>query len=145
MKTRVVFGAELYELAHRITREAIESGRDPQAFMAPAILIGDRITCCDEGVVFVDDALRGIATIAPEGEGRDGTPTIVGVFVRHLDRRRGYGSVLLEAAVRRCLERGFQKIRIDTLTKGSKRVVDKLPPDLIAYLDVHDQSHITLF
>ncbi len=137
METKLVSGGELVELAHRITREAIDN-RDPLAFLAVAILIGDRIRCCDEGVVFVDDASRGLATISSEGEGYDGTPTIVGVFVRDPDRRHVCGVVLLEMAVRRCIERGFKKIRLDAITRGGKRVIAKLPAELREFLDIHD-------
>lgn len=140
METKIVSGAELRAVAHSILLEAV-TARDAQAFMATIVIGGDRIACCDEGIVFVDDPYRGIATIAPVGEwGSDGTPSIVGVFVRESERRRGNGYALLEATVRRCQERGFKRVHIDVLSKGIMRAVEKLPAEMRELLDVSDQS-----
>ncbi|HBV01360.1 MAG TPA: hypothetical protein DEF00_03135 [Candidatus Taylorbacteria bacterium] len=44
------------------------------------LFAGDRGNCCDEAVVvFEDNALVAIASIAPEGEAGSGEPTIVGL------------------------------------------------------------------
>lgn len=46
------------------------------------LLSGDRISCCDEGVIMEKEAkLVGVETIAPEGEEHSGQPTIVGLYV----------------------------------------------------------------
>lgn len=113
--------------------------------MSPAIgilFVGDRFACCDEGVgILVEGELVGIATIAPKGEaGSDGTPAIVGVFVARTHRGRGYGVALTQAAVERCRERGFTRVRVDVMSTGMKQSIARLPADLRALLDVYDQS-----
>lgn len=138
METRIVSGEEV----RRIADEIIVATHD---FLAVMIIGGERAWVCDEAIVFADDPLRGIGTIAPEGEGGSGQPTIVGVYVRPADRKRGYGLELFEAAIRRCLERGFNMIRVDALTKGGSALVKKLSPDLLAHLEVHDMSHLSPF
>ena len=137
MQTKIIDETELLHIAEQMLRIAI-SGGDSAMFVAVSILTGDRVTCCDEAVVFACDSLCGVATIAPLGEMGEGLPTIVGLYVRQTDRRKGYGSVLLEAAVRRCLDRGFEIIRIDAVTTGALRVIGKLPVDLQKRLEVHD-------
>ena len=136
METRVVAGVELHEVARSILLKAIAT-RDPQRFMATIVIGGDRIACCDEGVVFDDDPYRGVATIAPDGEfGGNGLPSILGVFVRATDRQRGYGTALFTAAVRRCIEQGFGRVHVDVLSEGMRHIVEKLPRDLRAVLEV---------
>jgi GNAT superfamily N-acetyltransferase len=140
METKVIVGYELRDIAHSILLGAVTC-RDPLALMAVTVIGGDRIACCDEGVVFVDDPYRGIATIAPEGEwGSDGTPSIVGIFVREVDRHQGYATVLTEAVVRRCVERGFARVHVDVLSRGVLRAIEKLPAELWDILEVVDQS-----
>jgi GNAT superfamily N-acetyltransferase len=116
-----------------------------EIFFAVMVIGGERAWVCDEAIVYAEDPLIGIATIAPEGEGGSGQPTIVGIYVRPADRKHGYGTALLAAAIRRCLERGFDNIRVDTLTKSGKKTVDKLPTELRVHLDIHDLSHLTPF
>lgn len=140
MKTRVVSGEELHKIVHAILLEAVTT-RDPQGFMAAIVIGGDRIACCDEAIVCDDDSHRGIATIAPEGEyGGTGMPTIVGVFVREADRRCGYGAELFAAAVRRCIERGFERVHVDVLSEGMRYLIEGLPADLRAVLEVEEYS-----
>jgi len=117
MQTRIIAGGKLRKIAGDLIRNAA-STQDLQAFMSACVIRGDRISCCDEGIVFADDPYRGIVTIAPQGElGSDGMPSIVGIFVRQEDRRQGYATTLFEEAIRRCVERGFQEIRIDVTSK----------------------------
>jgi len=151
-KIKIVSGRELHGLANRITRQMAndfnraKSIPDKLSFnVAFTLFTGDRIMCFDEGIVFARAPLRGMATIAQQGEQHDGQPTIVGVYVRLANRGKGFGSILLEAAVRRCLERGFDNIRVDAISRGGKRLIEKLPEELLAYLDVHDLSRFSLF
>jgi len=133
MRTEVIGGDDVV----RIANDIIVATEDALAII---VIGGERSVVCDEAIVFADDALIGMATIAQKGESGSGEPTIVGVYVRPADRKRGYGTLLLEAAVRRCRERGFERVRIDTLTKGGKKIVRKLSPELLAHIDLHDQS-----
>jgi GNAT superfamily N-acetyltransferase len=113
-----------------------------RARMLPAIgilFVGDRFHCCDEGVgVFAEGELVGIATIAPEGEQGSGEPTIVGLYVVPEYRRRGIGTELMRAAVERCRERGFARVRVDVMSTGAKKAVARLPEALREVLDIHD-------
>ena len=147
LKTKVVSGRDLNKIGDKITRRMADdfnrakSIPDKLSFSVSFTLFtGDRISCCDEGIVFARAPMRGVATIAPQGEMSDGQPTIVGVYVRLADRRKGFGSILLEAAVRRCLARGFDNIRVDAISRSGKRLVDKLSEELRAHLDIHDHS-----
>lgn len=133
MKTRIIIGDELARVAEAIIRETPE-------MLSIMVIGGDRIRCCDEGVVCADDPSCGIATIAPDGEMGSGKPTIVGLFVRPDARKKSVGTDLFEAAVRRCLERGFDRIHIDAMTKGMIRIIANMSPDLRVHLDVNDQS-----
>ena len=51
--------------------------------IAVALLLGgDRISCCDEGVIAEQEKkLVGVATIAPEGEEMSCQPTVVALYV----------------------------------------------------------------
>jgi GNAT superfamily N-acetyltransferase len=84
----------------------------------------------------------GVATIAPEGEMMSGRPTIVALYVLPEFRQRGYGKILLEAAVERCLERGFEKIRVDVMSSYAMRAINSLPTHLRDALDVRDQGDV---
>jgi ribosomal protein S18 acetylase RimI-like enzyme len=136
MATRVVSGDEFRSIVSKIADAAAKLG-DPQLMISIIVLTGDRITCCDEAIVFDDDPQRGIAIIASEGEEQSGQSTIVGVYVRPADRRKGHGAELLSAAVRRCIARGFDNIRVDVMSRASEGTVEKLPDVLPVHLDVH--------
>jgi len=100
---------------------------------------GDRISCVDEAVaVMVDGQIVGLATIAPNGESGSGKPTIVGAYVLPAFRGKGFGRQLLEFAIRRCLERGFMKIRLDVMSASVRYIVGFLPGELKSALDVVD-------
>ena len=97
-----------------------------------------------------------MATIAPYGEEHSpstinvarargeevsvGQPTIVALYVRKTHRRKDYGRLIMEATIRRSMERGFSKIRVDVLSKYAMRIVNSLPAELYAVLDVYDMS-----
>lgn len=107
-----------------------------------AILFGgDRLSCVDEILAaYEDEKFIGVVTISPEGEMRDGNPAIVALFVRKEHRMKGNGTKLLECAIRRMIERGLIPVRVDVLSKGAKRVIEKLSEDLRNALKINDQS-----
>ncbi|MBI2474543.1 MAG: GNAT family N-acetyltransferase [Candidatus Taylorbacteria bacterium] len=112
----------------------------------PTLFGGDRITCCDEAVIAeLEEKIIAIASIAPQGEMTSGQPTIVGLYTVRSFRRQGYGKTVMEAAVRRCLERGFTKIRVDAISKSAMKTVQSLPDELRVYLEVNDQSGLYSF
>jgi GNAT superfamily N-acetyltransferase len=99
---------------------------------------GDRLGVCDEGVAVKDDAgkILGVASIAPNGECDLGVPTIVGLYTVPEARRAKVGYTVFEAAVKRCIARGFTKVRVDALSKHVLRIVDKLPDSLRSAVEV---------
>lgn len=107
----------------------------------PILFCGDRITCCDEAaVVEVDGKIVALATIAPEGEMGEGTPTIVGLYTARAYRQQGLGKVVLEVAVRQCITRGFFEIRVDVISPNALKTVQSLSAELQIKLAVSDQS-----
>ena len=111
------------------------------SIVVPLLLGGDRLACCDEAVAVTTwGRIRGVATISPSGEDYSGYPAIVGVYVLPTRRQRGYGQQLMEAALRRCQERGFIQVRIDVTSARLMRIIERLPDDLWAMLDIHDHG-----
>ena len=108
--------------------------------IAVAVLLGgDRISCCDEGVIMEKESkLIGVATIAPEGEEHSGQPTIVGLYVAPEHRGQGYGGQILKRAIERCIERGFDKIRMDVMSSNASKIIEKLPEGIKEKIDVHN-------
>jgi len=107
------------------------------------LLSGDRLFCCDEGVIAEQESkLIGVATIAPKGEGMSGQPTIVGLYVVPEYRGRGIGSRILQRAVERCIERGFNKIRMDVMSSKAMKIIEKLPDELKNKIDIHYLGNI---
>ena len=102
------------------------------SFWFGTLFAGDRGSCCDEAAVAFSDneQLVAVASISPNGEADSGEPTIVGLYTLPQFRGKGFGKAAMEAAIRRCLERGFQRIRIDALTKGALAVIANLPAEL---------------
>ena len=136
MHTKIVSFSE----ASRILRQ---SGQNEPNFGVwfGMLFAGDRGSCCDEAVVvFEDNALVAIASIAPEGEAESGEPTIVGLYTLPRFRGQGFGRATMEAAILRMVERGFAKIRVDALTPGALKIIESLPDEIRAALVVHDQS-----
>lgn len=106
------------------------------------LLHGDRIYCCDEAAVaFEDNQPVGIATFAPEGEECSGQPTIVGWYVLPKFRRSGYGLVVLQAMITRCVERGFYQLRVDVLSDKAMTGINKLPDNLKQVLQINYQGN----
>lgn len=108
------------------------------------VLGGERMSCCDEAVVLEDGNgnLVGMATIAPRGESGEGKPAIVGLYVLPRFRRQGYAKELLLKTIERCIERGFEKICLDVMSRRLMRVITKLPSDKRDRLEVNDQSKL---
>jgi len=107
------------------------------------LLSDDRLFCCDEGVIAEQESrLIGVATIAPKGEEMSGQPTIVGLYVVPEYRGRGIGSRILQRAVERCIERGFNKIRMDVMSSNAMKIIEKLPDKLKNKIDIHDLGNI---
>lgn len=101
------------------------------------LLAGDRLTCCDEAVVVVENQqIVSVATIAPKGEEMSGIPTIVAVYTPREFRHQGYGGAVLVAAIKRCKDRRFKKVRIDVISQYIMRILNSLSPSDQAYLDI---------
>ncbi|HWO07447.1 MAG TPA: GNAT family N-acetyltransferase [Candidatus Paceibacterota bacterium] len=130
MKYTVITQPELTAIAGYLIREAANQ-RDLLAVTAISSIGGDRIHCCDEGIVartFFGNVV-GLSTIAPRGESGDGSPEIVGVFVGKGYRRRGVGRALLIRAIKRCEERGLRPNMI-AVTNGGWSLIESLPQDV---------------
>lgn len=129
----------------------------------PLLFTGDRITCCDEGIVLrQQETVLGLASIAPFGEGVNlghmrtqeylrregllqedeltevGQPTIVGLYVPRHHRGKGYGEQILHRTIERCVERGFTNIRLDVMNSHALRMLERLPEEIRQHLDIHD-------
>jgi len=130
MKYAVVVQPELTAVANEMIRRAANQ-QDLLTVAAISSVGGDRIHCCDEGIVARTrfGNLAGLATIAPQGESQNGPPEIVGVFVGKRYRRRGIGKELLMRVINRCEERGF-KPNMSVVTKNGWALVQSLPPDV---------------
>jgi len=107
------------------------------------LFAGDRILCCDEAVAIQKDGkIVGVATIAPKGEGLSGVPTIVALYILPVYRRKGYGKKILEAAINRCIERGFPKIRVDVMSSYAMAIIDSLDKNLFDVVEVHNLGNV---
>ena len=106
-----------------------------------SLLSGDRIYCCDEVIAgMTEGKFVGVATIAPRGEKNYGQPTIVALYVHPDHRRQGYGKTIMKAAVRRCVKRGFKKVRVDVMSGWALRAINSLPENLREVLEVNYQG-----
>lgn len=107
---------------------------------------GDRAHCCDEAVALTDPSgeILGLATIAPDGEEGSGVPTIVGLYTVKSARQgaRGIpvGTLVLQATIRRCIERGFTKVHIDAMSEGAVKTIARLPDELRRVLQVNVET-----
>lgn len=107
------------------------------------LFAGDRISVCDEAVVGrIGEDVVGFATIAPRGEANSGQPTIVGLYVLPDHRRRRYGAGIFVATVERCLDRGFEKVRVDVMSDYVAKIINNLPDELKEHLDVCDLGNL---
>ena len=102
---------------------------------------GDRASCCDEAVVIKHRGqIIALTTIAPAGEMGSGEPAIVGVYTMPEWRRHGLGLEVLQATIRRCVERGLKPVRIDVMSSGLGRLVERLPPELKLWVNAQDMG-----
>lgn len=126
------------------TGMSMAAGQFPATPPVFLLLGGDRLSCCDEAVVAEDDsdAVVGMCTIAPHGEGHNGQPTIVGVYVRPDQRGRGLGKQLFRAALMRCQERGLTPVRVDVMSTGMHKIIEDLSEEEKSLLVIHDQGRI---
>ncbi len=130
-------------IPRNILIEEISKLREKPDFAIGILLSGDRMSCCDEGVIMQEkENLIGVATIAPNGEEQSGQPTIVGLYVSPEYRNKGYGSQILQKAIERCLERGFEDVRMDVMSSNVTKIIQKLPKEIQDKLDVHDLGNI---
>lgn len=110
----------------------------------PAILFGgDRILCCPDGGVGVEENgyLVAVASISRTGEQNDGQPAIVGVMVDRSRRKCGLGRIVLTAAVKRMMELGMPTpYRYDAVTPGGLALAYAAPTFTRAMLDIRDFS-----
>lgn len=106
-----------------------------------ALLPGDRWSCMDE--VFLaemEDKIVGIATMASNGEGMSGEPTIVALYVLLEYRRRNIGFQLLDAAVDYMVSKGLEPIRIDAISSKIIPMISRLSIEKRRKINVVDQS-----
>src|SRR3989344_9209087 len=88
--------ADLEVVSISFLKEKIRKLHEKPSAAIGLLLSGDRISCCDEGVVMQEgENVIGVATIAPEGEEQSGQPTIVALYVSKEYRGKGYGSQIL--------------------------------------------------
>ena len=105
------------------------------------LLCGDRLSCCDEAVAIYDkENIIGVATIAPNGEEKSGIPTIVGMYIMPKFRGNNLGVKLFEETVKRCVERGFNKIHIDVMSTSMNKTLKKMCPNLRKHLTEEHHS-----
>ena len=71
-----------------------------------------------------------------------GQPTVVGLYVVPEHRGKGIGAQILQKAVARCIERGFDQIRMDVMSSNAMKIIEKLPDELKDKIDVHDLGNI---
>lgn len=100
----------------------------------PAIGIlfsGERFECCDEVLAaFENNQFLGAVTLSSKGEMMSGQPTIVALWVSYQYRRKGIGQALLEAAIRRMIERGLTPVQLDSISSKADMMIERLPQEL---------------
>lgn len=137
MKTRT-YTMPMHEFDDQ--RQALLS--QPESMGVMILFTGDRVSCCDEVVALELGGVIDIAfaTISPEGEDYSGQPDIVALYVLPRFRKQGHGKTVLEAAIRRCKERGFSSVCITVLSNHVRRIIASLPEDVRSFLVVVDHG-----
>jgi len=132
LRTHIVFGPGFSQAIRQL----------PLTGLVVILLKGDRLRCCDEAaIVEIDSKVVAVATIAPLGEENNGQPTIC-VYVLPTKRGLGFGRKVFQAALVRCQERGFAKVRVDVMSTGMAKIIAGLSEDERAQLEVHDLSRM---
>jgi GNAT superfamily N-acetyltransferase len=92
---------------------------------------------CDEVYLAEENgSICGFVTIAANGMGGIGRPTVDTLYVTAARRNQGLGSSLLEEGVRRLLKRSPNgRVYCDLQNSAMERLVAKLPEDLRQNLD----------
>lgn len=109
--------------------------------MSVILFGGDRNSCCPDGGVGIeaDGEIVSVASIARDGEGHNGQPTIVGVMTRPDRRHCGYGRACIMAAIARMQELGLPlPYRVDLVTVGGLALIESLPLSIKCMLSVHE-------
>lgn len=102
---------------------------------------GDRYACIEwAAVVFDEEKLIGITTVAPQGEQNSGIPTIVGVYVLPEYQRRGYGKSMLQRAIQVCVERNLVPLHVDALSTSMMRLIESLDEKERSLLQITDHK-----
>lgn len=137
MATKVLNRRELYDWVQWLHSRKVPHGA------GIILLVGDRLSCCDEAVgAVVNNQVVAVVTIAPHGEEQSGEPTIVALYTLPELRHQGYGREAFIAALVRCRERGFKRVRVDVLSDYVTRIISSLPKEDQEYLDIHDLGPI---
>lgn len=128
---------EIIKLPHPVMRQL------PQNILTGMLFAGDRISCCTHAAVACDgSSLRGLATIAPDGEQFSGKPTIVGLYVFPQHRGRLIGKRLLVAAIDWMVGQQLTPIHVDAMSSSAARLIDLLPEKQRSHLQVSDHFGI---
>ncbi len=86
----------------------------------------------DEALVIQSDAgeILGAVLLAPG--------YLIGVFVLNSSQKNGYGGLLMETAIHHLLQRGAESIFIEVCDQRALRIIERLPADIRARLDVRN-------
>ncbi len=130
---------ELNEWVGELARAVQTQGKIGTLHVIGQLLGGERLLVCDEAVAEdIEGMIFGVATITPQWFGR---PEIVAIYVLPQFRNQSHEAKLLEGAVRRCQERGFEKVHFHTMCASDKRAVAALPQELRGILEVTEDPN----
>jgi GNAT superfamily N-acetyltransferase len=114
-----------------LRQEAKSSDYNPGLFDDPRWFKCDEVYLAEE-----NGSICGFVTIAANGVGGTGRPTIDTLYVPASRRNKGLGSSLLEEGVRRLLKRNPNgRVYCDLQNSAMERLVAKLPEELRLNLD----------
>lgn len=107
------------------------------------LFTGDRIFYVDEAVGVEEDGhIVAVVTIAPTGESWSGVPTILALYTLKAYRQKGYGEIAFNAAIARCRERGFARVKVDVLSSHVMKMIRSLSRKDQKYLIVNDGGNV---
>jgi GNAT superfamily N-acetyltransferase len=91
---------------------------------------------CDEGIFLKEGRqVRAVATISMSGQCQQ-APTVLACYTMPKHRRKGYGKMVCEAAMRRLLQRGARVIHVTLKTDEGRALLNAMPDDLRAVCKV---------